>query len=622
MVNKKKFDFSGWATRNDIKCSDGRVIKKDAFKHNDGQTVPLVWNHNHKELENVLGHALLENRDEGVYAYGSFNETEQGKIAKEMVKHGDIAALSIYANKLKQKGSDVIHGAIREVSLVLAGANPGAYIETILAHSESEEEEARIFNPSEQLELSHSEELKTFEIVYLAHTGEKTTVSYEVESEEEAITKTIKDNNIPKNNIKSINGVELKHTKTEETKMPEPKEKTVQEVFDTLTEEQKNVVYALIGQALEENGGQQNEEDDKMKQNAFERQNGNENEENVLSHAEITEIITDAKRGSGSVKEAFLAHGIENVDYLFPEVQAVNKTPEMIQREMDWVKKVMSSVKHSPFSRIKSTAANITADAARAKGYVKGTQKVEEVISALKRTTTPVTVYKFQKMDRDDIIDITDFDVIAWLKSEMRLMLDEELARAILIGDGRLGDADDKINPLNIRPILGDSPTYTVPKVLTREAGDTDYTFAKKFIKDVIKARKDYKGSGNPALYTTEDMLTNMLLIEDTNGRAIYDTIDKLTTALRVSQVVTVPVMENLVRVDETETFDYTCLGILVNLVDYNVGADKGGAVNMFDDFDLNFNKYEYLIETRCSGALVKPFSAVSFELKSAHVAG
>ena len=400
------------------------------------------------------------------------------------------------------------------------------------------------------------------------------------------------------------------------------KEKTVQEVFETLTEEQKNVVYALIGQALEENGGQQNEEDDKMKQNAFEKQNGNENEENVLSHAEITEIITDAKRGSGSVKEAFLAHGIQDVDYLFPEVQAVNKTPEMIQRDMDWVKRVMSSVKHSPFSRIKSTAANITADAARAKGYVKGAQKVEEVISALKRTTTPVTVYKFQKMDRDDIIDITDFDVIAWLKSEMRLMLDEELARAILIGDGRSGDAEDKINPLNIRPILGDSATYTVPKILTREVVDTDYTFAKKFIKDVIKARKDYKGSGNPALYTTEDMLTNMLLIEDTNGRVIYDTIDKLTTALRASQVITVPVMENLVRVDDAEEFDYTCLGILVNLVDYNVGADKGGAVNMFDDFDLNFNKYEYLIETRCSGALVKPFSAISFELKSAHVAG
>ena len=351
-----------------------------------------------------------------------------------------------------------------------------------------------------------------------------------------------------------------------------------------------------------------------MKHNIFEGQN----EQNVLTHSEFTEILTDAKK-SGSLKDAFLAHGVTDVEELFPEYQSVNRTPEMIARDQDWVQKVMGSVHHTPFSRVKSTAANITADAARAKGYIKGHQKVEEVISALKRTTTPTTIYKLQKMDRDDVIDITDFDVVAWIKREMRIMLDEEIARAILIGDGRDDSSDDKINPLNIRPILGDNSTYTVSKILERSGTDTDYTFAKSFIKEVIKARKDYKGSGNPTLYTTETMLTNMLLIEDKNERVIYDTIEKLTTALRVKEIVTVPVMENQIRVSQDEAYDYTCLGILVNLADYNVGADKGGNVNMFDDFDINYNKYSYLIETRCSGALTKPYSAVTFELKTEH---
>lgn len=579
-----KYDFSGWATRNNVKCSDGRTIRKNAFIENNGTTVPLVWNHNHKSADEVLGHALLENRDEGVYAYCSFNETPQGQNAKELVRHKDICSLSIYATQLKQNGGDVMHGSIKEVSLVLAGANPGAFIENIISHGEESEEEAYIFNNSETLDLD-----------VVRHTDDQDDSKNIEHAEKEEI-------------------VEEEIVVKEKPKMAEEaKEKTVKEVFDELTEEQKNVVYFLVGQAVEE--AKKSEGDEEMKHNIFE---GQDKEENVLTHAEFSEINDDAKK-SGNLKDAFLAHGITDVGNLFPEVQPVNKTPEMIMRDQTWVQKVMAAVHHTPFSRVKSTAANITADAARAKGYVKGHQKVEEVIAALKRTTTPTTVYKLQKMDRDDVIDITDFDVVAWIKQEMRTMLDEEIARAILIGDGRDPSLDDKINPLNIRPILGDNSTYTVSKVLEREQTDTDYTFAKRFIKSVIKARKEYKGSGNPTLYTTEDMLTNMLLIEDKNERVIYDTLDKLVTALRVKEIVTVPVMEGQVRVSEDELYDYTCLGILVNLNDYNVGADKGGAVNMFDDFNIDYNKYEYLIETRCSGALVKPYSAVTFELKEAH---
>ena len=579
---KIKYDFSGWATKFNIKCSDGRTIKEEAFKEDDGVTVPLVWNHNHTDADNVLGHAVLENRKEGVYAYCSFNDTERGKLVKELVKHGDISALSIFANKLKQLVGDVIHGKIREVSLVLAGANPGAFIETVLAHGENgDEESAMIYNSDESLELFHAE------------------------GEEDRI---VEEKNVDP---------EVKVEPKEETK-----EKTVQEVVDTMNEEQKNVMYALIGQALDEKEKDENPEDKEMKHNAFDKNKENlEKDVDILEHSEFLEIIAEAKKG-GSVKDAFLQHGIENVDNLFPEVQAVNKTPEMIQREMTWVGKVMSNVHHTPFSRIKSTTANITADEARAKGYVKGAQKVQEVITALKRTTTPQTVYKLQKMDRDDVIDITEFDVIAWLKAEMRVMLDEEIARAILIGDGRAADSADKISATNIRPILGDTSVYTVPKILIRAAGASNSVFAKAFIDEVIKARKDYKGSGNPTLFTTEDLVTDMLLIEDTNGRKIYKSIDELATTLRAREIVTVPVAEGLVRVNEAETYDFTFMSILVNLADYNIGADKGGAVSMFDDFDINYNKLEYLIETRCSGALTKPFSAISFEEQTAHVAG
>ncbi len=576
-----KYDFSGWATRTNRKCSDGRTILHDAFKENDGATVPLVWNHDHQDQESVLGHAVLENRNEGVYAYCSFNETEKGKHAKELVQHGDIVALSIYANQLKQNSNkEVIHGNIREVSLVLAGANPGAYIETVIAHSDTSDEEAivHVYDDSEEgsLELCHED---------------------------------------PKENEKET------HDMPEDKK--ENEEKTVQEVIDSMTEEQKQVLYLLVGAAAESGQGEAvahnifNDSDEggneEMKHNVFEgitKEDGT-----TLTHAEVLEIIKEAPK-AGSLKDAFIAHGITDIGNLFPAEKFVNNVPETVDRNQTWVGKVMNSVHHTPFSRVKSMYIDITADQARARGYVKGNQKAEEVVAAFKRKTEPQTVYKLQKLDRDDIIDITDFDVVAWLKGEMRGKLEEEIARAILIGDGRSADSDDKINPLNIRPIYGDNTVYTVKRVLnTVENDDPEQTkFAKALIRDVIKSRKLYKGSGNPVFYTTEDDLTGMLLIEDGQGRVIYDTIDKLKTALRVSDIVTVPVMENIVRTEGAN--QYKLHGLLVNLNDYNVGADKGGAVSMFDDFDINYNKYEYLIETRCSGALVKPYSAISFEEK------
>lgn len=574
-----EYDFAGYATKNDIQCSDGRVIRHNAFAEQDGQTVPLVWNHDHLAADNVLGHAVLENRDEGVYAYCSLNNTKQGQNARELVCNGDICALSIYANQLKQNGPDVIHGAIREVSLVLAGANPGAKIDFIMAHSEdSEENEGIIYHDADGLEMAHSD------------------------------TSDNKEKIMPEE--KKENSVEEKKEKAE------VKEKTVQEVIDSMTKEQQDVMYALIGKALDDANGSEKgttEEDKTVKHNAFENENTEKNESQELSHSEFSAIAADAKR-KGSMKEAFLEHGITNVGNLFPEYQSVSRTPEIVDRNQDWVGKVMGSVKHTPFSRVKSFYANITADEARAKGYIKGKQKIEEVITALKRTTDPQTIYKLQKMDRDDVIDITDFDVVAWLKTEMRGKLDEEIARAILIGDGRAASDEDKIDPLHIRPVYGDDAAYTVKRTLTRAEGADDYAFAKSFIKDVVKSRKDYKGSGNPVLYTTEDMLTNMLLIEDTTGRVIYDTIEKLKTALRVSDIVTVPVMEGVNRTDASANKQWNLLGVLVNLADYNVGADKGGSVNMFDDFDIDYNKMKYLIETRCSGALVKPYSAISFE--------
>lgn len=555
----EKYDFSGWATRNNIKCSDGRTIRKNAFKDNDGQTVPLVWNHSHNDPTNVLGHALLENRDEGVYAYCTFNNSELGQTAKELVEHGDVTSLSIYANKLEQNGGDVIHGAIREVSLVLAGANPGAYIDSVMIHGEESDEEAVIFT-GENISLSHAE-----------------------------------------------NKLQLEEKLEEEKTMAN--EKTLQDVFDELTEEQKNVVYALIGQALEDAGvNGEDEGDNEMKQNVFD--NDEMNSGNVLSHSDMMDIISDAKR-YGSMKDSFLAHtqnyGIENVDFLFPEPETLDVPPTFIQRDMTWVQKVMSGVHHTPFSRIKSLFADITADEARAKGYIKGKMKKEEVFTLLKRTTTPTTIYKKQKMDRDDVVDITDFDVIAWLKKEMRLMLDEEIARAILIGDGRLSSSDDKINETNVRPILTDDDLYTVKANITVAPDATGSEKAKAFIDAVIRSRKEYKGSGNPTLFTTEDMVTECLLLEDSIGHKLYKSEAELATTLRVKEIVTVEVMEG---VQDKSSHDVA--GIVVNLADYDVGADKGGAVNMFDDFDIDYNQQKYLIETRCSGALVKPYSAIT----------
>ena len=582
-MGKKVYDFSGWATRCNVKCSDGRTIMKDAFVDNDKTTVPLVWQHNHTDADNVLGHALLENRAEGVYAYCSLNNTPEGRRAKELVEHGDICSLSIYANQLKQTGGNVIHGLIREVSLVLAGANPGARIMDVnIAHGDNADGDAYIFNASETLDIGT-----------------------EVEDIEHS------DNNKEGENMP--NKEEQKEIKVEHADEGNDEE-TIQDVFNTLSEKQKKVVYAMIGMALEDKENGNAQEDKEVKHNAFDASNEADNQTELM-HSEVLAAIEDAKK-SGSMKDAFISHGITNVDTLFPEVQAVNKTPELIARDTSWVSVVMGGVKHTPFSRVKSTAANITADEARARGYIKGKQKISEVITALKRTTLPTTVYKLQKMDRDDVIDITDFDVVAWLKQEMRGMLDEELARAFLIGDGRDGSDDSKINEQNIRPILGDNSTYTVTRTLTRTSGETDSDFAKDFIKDVVRSRKEYKGSGNPILFTTEDLLTEMLLIEDKIGHRIYKTEAELATALRVSKIVTVPVFEGHKR--EVAGKNYALMGILVNLADYNVGADKGGAVNMFDDFDIDYNKYEYLIETRCSGALVKPYSAITFEEKLA----
>ena len=602
-----KYDFHGWATRNDLKCSDGRVIRRNAFKDCDGKIVPLVWNHRHDDPSNVLGHALLKNQEDGVYAYCTFNESEAGKAAKLLVEHGDISALSIFANQLKQEGSNVLHGDIKEVSLVLAGANPGASICNVVRHGEMVEDEADIYT-GEDFILEHNSMNDLTEEQLAALKGPKG----------------------PKGDIgpQGPKGDSLK----EEDKM-ENNEETVRDVFETLTEKQKTVVYALIGQALEdEKDNKDNDEEDggeNMKHNVFD----NVDPETTMIHADdMQAILADARR-TGSMREAVenfaqdrgcdsnsLFHadyGIENVGYLFSDDHSVTNEPIFVSRNMDWVSKLMNNIRHTPFSRIKSLFANITEDDARAKGYIKGNLKKEEVFTLLKRSTSPTTVYKKQKMDRDDVVDIVDLDVVAWIKKEMRIMLDEELARAILVGDGRVSSSDDKIDPIHIRPIWTDDDFYTIKQTVSVASSDNESTIAKNFIKQCIKARKNYKGSGNPTLYTTEDMLTDMLLLEDTTGRVIYESTSKLATTLRVKEIVTVPVMENLTRTDDQSKV-HTLLGIIVNPYDYTIGADKGGAVNMFDDFDIDYNQQKYLIETRCSGALTLPYSAIAVEKVSA----
>ena len=578
-----RFDFGGWATKNDLKCTDGRTIRRDAFKDNDGKTVPLVWNHQHDDPMNVLGHALLRNRKEGVYAYCTFNNTESGRNAKQLVDNGDVTSLSICATRLKQRGGDVLHGQIQEVSLVLAGANPGAFIDVVsIAHGDDVEEEALIW-ANEPISLYHADNSK--------------------DDEEDA---TVADKN----------------------------EKTVQDVIDGMDEDEKNVMYYMIDQALKKAGVDDNDDDEEdapMKHNAFDKETMTDN---TLSHAEIQSIFKDAKR-CGSLREAVLTHsddleivmahsGVDSSagltsqnygvvgadDWLFPDARYVtNGAPSFIKRNMEWVDVVMRGVHHTPFSRIKSMFADITADDARARGYLKGNMKKEEFFTLLKRTTTPTTIYKKQKMDRDDVNDIVDFDVVAWLKSEMRMMLNEEIARAILVGDGRLSSSDDKINELNIRPVWTDDDLFTIKVKMEAKAASAANEKAKAFIKTVVKSRKEYRGSGDPTLFTTEDVLTDLLLLEDANGRFIYDTMDKLRSVLRVKNIVTVPVMEGL------SNDDGALMGLILNLNDYNVGADKGGAVNMFDDFDIDYNQQKYLIETRCSGALIKPYSAIAVSL-------
>ena len=584
-----KYDFVGWATKNDLLCSDGRTIRKGAFKDCDGMVVPLVWNHQHNDPENVLGHALLKNEDEGVRAYCTCNDTEKGMTAKSLVIHGDVGSLSIWANQLKQNGGDVLHGVIREVSLVLAGANPGATIDYIVEHGEESGDSALIY-PNGGIEMYHAEEEKE-----------------EVVAEENTDT--------------------LEHAQTEDTasKEDEGSDETIKDVLDTLSEKQKSAVMQLIGYAIQDNAKEDNEEDDdSMKHNVFD--NENKEQGTFLSHADMQKIFADAKR-CGSLKEAvenaidegIIAHSIDTTgmetatghqtygfndpDMLFPEYKSLNTPPEWISRDMGWVQKVMGGVHRTPFSRIKSMFADITEDEARAKGYIKGHQKKEEVFSTLKRTTDPQTIYKKQKLDRDDVIDITDFDVVSWIRAEMRVMLNEEIARAILIGDGRAADSDDKIKEIHIRPVVKDVPLFNVKVNVTVPDGEN---MADVMIDEIIRARKNYKGSGNPTFFTTEDVLTEMLLLKDKIGHKLYKTEAELATALRVKEIVTVEPMEGM-KIDGKDL-----AGVIVNLADYNVGADKGGEINMFDDFDIDYNQMKYLIETRCSGALTKPFSAMT----------
>ena len=565
-----EFDFSGWATKNGLKCSDGRVIMHDAFKDNDGQTVPLVWNHQHDNSSNVLGHALLENRDEGVYAYCSFNDSEAGQNAKLLVKHGDVNALSIYANQLKQIGSEVIHGAIREVSLVLAGANPGALIDNLyFAHSEEVIDDEAIIYTGENLVLSHSD-MKKEE----PEEKEESKKDEEEKSEDEP-------------------------EKDEESEKSDDSGKSVKEVFDSLNEEQKTVVYALMAEIMDDSAKEDSEGgNEDMKHNVFD----NEQQDAVLMHNAMNEIIKDAKT-KGSLKESFLAHadqyGIKNIEWLFPDAKNVVEGggPSFIKRNPDeWVSVVMNGVHHTPFSRIKMMFADLREDDARAKGYAqKGKLKKEEVFGLIKRTVEPTTIYKKQKLDRDDIIDITDFDVVSWLKGEMRMMLDEEIARAILFGDGRTAMSEDKIKETNIIPACSDAALYTIKETLP-----SSYT-AKDVIKAAVKGQNDYEGSGNTTMFVANTTITDMLLLEDGMQHRLYKDVNELALACSVNRIVKVP----------ASIIPKGVVALIVDLKDYNVGADKGGSINMFDDFDIDYNQQKYLIETRCSGALYRPFSSV-----------
>lgn len=630
-MNITGYDFSGWATRPNLLCSDGRVILKDAFKDCDGKKVPLVYNHVHDNSAEVLGHAILESRDGGIYAYGFFNNTEGGRNGKEMVRHGDVSSLSIFANQLREQGKNVLHGMIREVSLVLAGANPGATIDVVLEHSDDFDGEAIIDVGFDNAEV-------------LFHSEDKAEEAEDAKEEPEAEKEDDKD-----------------ESKEDDSKEEETKEKPIREVFETLTDEQKAAVAMVVGQIIsdtnkadddkDEDDGADDKDDsddneikhsdiydegdyDDMKYNIFE---GQEMENGaVLSHADQQDIIQKAIDGKASLKQVImsemqgdtaLAHaitdhngnsvdyGIANIDYMFPDARVLGNQPELISKNQDWVDKVINGTHHTPFSRVKSLFADITGEDARARGYVKGNQKVSEVIEALQRETTPQTIYKLQKLDRDDIIDITDFDVVAWIKAEMQIMLKAEIARAILIGDGRAA-GNDKIKETNVHPIYNDLDTYTVKVPVSVEKGAKDSVKANAIIDAIILSRRLYKGSGNPSFFVDETWLGQLLLLKDGMGRRLYETEASLAAALRVKEIIPVDVMDGQkIKINDA---DKPLVGIIVNLQDYNVGADKGGATSFFDDFDINFNRYEYLYETRMSGALVKPYSAMSVYIDEA----
>ena len=586
------YDCSGWATKANVRCYDGLVIAQDAFKECSGKVVPMVYNHDHANVDNVIGHCLLENRPGGVYCYAKFNDTDTGKTARQCVESGDLSAFSIFANGLKKVGSTVKHGFIREVSLVLAGCNPGALIDEVVKHSAEEDYEggeAFIYN-EDGLSLTHGMDPEGNPLEDLTHSAD------------------------------SGDAVTDDKATQEEAKMADEKNegKTLEQVYNSMTDEQKECCHALVGLALEEKEGGNNddgEEDDTVKQNVFDK----DTNATVLKHSieEINNVVKTAK-SHGTMKAAFedagmdsdeLAHSIDNIDWLFPEDHLLDTTPRIIDKPDDWVSVVMGAVHHVPFSRIKSMFADLTEEDARAKGYFKGNFKKEEVFGLLRRSTSPTTVYKKQKLDRDDVIDITSFDVVAWLRKEMRLKLDRELALAYLLGDGRLAASEDKIDENCIRPVFNDSDLFTI-KVQCKTTGLTTVEDKyKALIKQILRSRKEYRGSGTPTLYTTEDALTEMLLLEDGIGHTLYADEAALARKLRVKNIVTIPEMEGR---KGAKGGDLVCL--IVNLADYTVGADKGGAVSMFDDFDIDFNAQKYLIETRCSGALTTPFSAMAVE--------
>ena len=657
------YDFCGYATKNDLRCADGRVIRHDAFKENDGQVVPLVWQHVHSDPTNVLGHALLENRDDGVYAYATFNNTPSGQHAKEMVKHGDISAMSIYANRLKQYGSDVVHGIIREVSLVLAGANPGAYIENIsFAHADGTytdvDDEAVIYSGPDTIEyISHADENEEDEVgddILDQLTDEQIdAVNRIIDAAIEGAVDDLDDDDslddLTPEQLEAIGDLvedavndALEHADDdddidydddyddEDDDYDEYDEyddvqhadddDTIEDVWNTLNDDQKDLVYFLLGQTAEEevqhgaiyDGGFD------MKHNVFDDSYYEDETDDILTHDEFDAIMEDAANAN-SLRDVFLAHGITNLDVLFPEAKLVTPTPEIISRDMGWVDQLWNGIKRTPFAHIKSTAANITGEEARARGYVKGNLKAEEVVTLLSRETGPQTIYKKQKLDRDDVVDITDIDVIAWLKQEMRLMLNEEICRAILVSDGRNVNHPDKIKQDKIRPIYQDDDVYTIHYAITYDASDTEDKKASKIADAAVRARKDYKGSGTPWMFASNEVISDLMLAKDGIGRRLYQDENALKSALRVAKIIECPILENVQRTTGTgaaaKTWDLKAL--IFNPIDYTVGADKGGAVSLFDDFDIDYNQMKYLIETRISGALTKPYSAIALETQN-----